>query len=102
MRTREKTESGEGLAVWRKLREERQRHEHPVTMLATFEQNRTYNIVYQFAASDLFGYWREFPNPLTDNADMTERLLQQREGLAAGLQTIHRAGLWEAQGYGTS
>jgi serine/threonine protein kinase len=72
-----------------KLSHERHVHPHLITLLATYKYSGTYHLIFPWAETDLFGYWKLFPDPLKDEATGTW-LIDQCRGLAEGLYTIHR------------
>jgi serine/threonine protein kinase len=60
-----------------------------ITLLATYKHSGTYHLIFPWAETDLFGYWKLFPDPLKDEATATW-LIEQCRGIAEGLYTIHR------------
>jgi serine/threonine protein kinase len=75
--------------VLQKLSHERHVHPHLITLLATYKHSGTYHLIFPWAETDLFGYWKRFPVPSKDEATGTW-LIEQCRGLAEGLYTIHR------------
>ncbi|KAI0202474.1 kinase-like protein [Astrocystis sublimbata] len=62
---------------------------HMIELLATFEHEQSYNLIYVWADDDLMTFWRK--NPLTDSVPDTSRwALQQCLGISKGLQLLHR------------
>jgi serine/threonine protein kinase len=72
-----------------KLSHERHVHPHLITLLATYKHSGTYHLIFPWAETDLFGYWKRFPDPSKDEATGTW-LIEQCRGLVEGLYTIHR------------
>jgi serine/threonine protein kinase len=75
--------------ILQKLSHERHVHPNLITLLATYKYSGTYHLVFPWAETDLFGYWKLFPGPQKDEATGTW-LVEQSRGLAEGLYTIHR------------
>ena len=76
--------------ILRNLSSEKHRHNHLITLLATYKQSGKYYLVFPWAEADLEEFWRLNPVPPTDDRDMAKWLLDQCQGLAEALSKIHR------------
>lgn len=72
-----------------KLRKDSHYHTHLVDLLATYEQNEQYHLVFPWAQSDLFDFWRHNPSP-DKSTDRAYWLIKQCHGLVEALHRIHR------------
>ncbi|KAH7068350.1 kinase-like domain-containing protein [Paraphoma chrysanthemicola] len=79
------------VKILRKLSQGNHKHDYLITLLATYEKDGQYSLVFPFAKSDLFGFWQQNAQPPKTNA-MANWLAKQCRGLAQGLQHIHH---WE-------
>lgn len=79
------------VKILRKLSQGNHKHEHLIILLATYEKDDKYSLVFPFAQSDLFGFWQHNSQPPRTRA-MAHWLAKQCRGLAQGLQHIHH---WE-------
>jgi serine/threonine protein kinase len=79
------------VKILRKLSQANHKHEHLIILLATYEKDNKYSLVFPFAQFDLFGFWQHNSQPPRTKA-MAHWLAKQCRGLAQGLQHIHH---WE-------
>ncbi|KAM0810032.1 putative Protein kinase [Seiridium cardinale] len=66
-------------------------HRHLISLLATYEKNDRYHLVFPWAEADLLHYWQRNERP--DPSDLHETLMwmaRQCQGLSDGLSYIHR------------
>jgi serine/threonine protein kinase len=76
--------------VLRKFRDNR--HEHLISILATYIHHKAYHFIFPWAMADLHGYWRDInrtPSMAESDEDLAW-LAAQCQGLAEGLSYIHR------------
>lgn len=65
-------------------------HPHLISLLATYEQFKSYYLIFHWAEADLLKYWtRVTPKPVVDRETVLW-MAQQCEGIADGLLKIHR------------
>ncbi|KAL3299014.1 HET-domain-containing protein [Colletotrichum asianum] len=65
-------------------------HPHLISLLATFERNHTFYLIFPWAGADLMTYWKyENPKPAY-NADTIIWMAEQCSGLAGGLAKLHQ------------
>ena len=76
------------VKVLRKLSKDRHRHPHLITLLATYEWRRTFNLIFPLAEADLFGFWEN--NQPCQTPAMARWIAEQCKGLAEALSRIHR------------
>lgn len=62
-------------------------HQHMITLLATYEKSGRFHLVFHWAESDLFTYWRD--TAPTTNDQTIRWLAWQCAGIANGLLLIH-------------
>ncbi|KAK3987700.1 hypothetical protein QBC44DRAFT_294686 [Cladorrhinum sp. PSN332] len=67
-------------------------HDHVITLLVTYEQHERHHLVFPLAKYDLIEYWKsKQTNHMPHNDEQTAQwLAEQCQGLASGLQQIHR------------
>ena len=74
------------------LYKEKHRHDHLISLVATYFHNEIHYLIFPWAETDLSGYWQHInPKPLRDD-EMAKWLVQQCCGLACGLHKLHH---WE-------
>ncbi|RKK64697.1 hypothetical protein BFJ69_g16608 [Fusarium oxysporum] len=74
------------------LRKLTDRHDHIISLFATYLHHGCYHFIFPWAEADLKGYWEEM-NPEPSNRYSDENLIwlaRQCQGLAEGLSYIHR------------
>ncbi|KAF2132923.1 kinase-like protein [Dothidotthia symphoricarpi CBS 119687] len=76
--------------ILKSLSSKNHKHDHLVTLLATYEQSSIYHLVFPWADTDLEGFWKLNPDPCIDDQDMAQWLVSQCQGLAEALSKIHR------------
>lgn len=91
LRSEDRRAFNQEVKILRKLSHGNHKHEHLIILLATYEKDGKYSLVFPFAQSDLFGFWKHNPQPPRTKA-MAHWLAKQCRGLAQGLQNIHH---WE-------
>ncbi|KAF4816354.1 putative cyclin-dependent serine/threonine-protein kinase [Colletotrichum siamense] len=65
-------------------------HPHLISLLATFERNDTFYLIFPWAGADLMTYWKsENPTPAFDEATVIW-MAEQCKGLAEGLAQLHK------------
>jgi serine/threonine protein kinase len=65
-------------------------HEHLISLLATYEQFKSYFLIFHWAEADLQRYWREVnPTPSMD-WETVIWVAKQCKGIADGIMTIHQ------------
>lgn len=80
------------VEILKNIDSDKRTHPHLITLLATYEQIDRFNLIFPYAPRDLESYWKhENPEPRKSN-EMILWLIDQCQGLAAGLATIHRYG----------
>ncbi|KAF4336072.1 kinase [Fusarium beomiforme] len=74
------------------LRKLKDRHNHIISLLATYRHYDCYHFIFPWADADLKGYWYKInPNPSEKHRDENLKwLAHQCQGLADGLSYIHR------------
>ncbi|KAM0351674.1 hypothetical protein ACHAPU_002684 [Fusarium lateritium] len=85
-------------SILRKFRDDR--HEHLISILATYTQHGEYYFIFPWAIADLHGYWKDVnrrPSEPEAGADLSW-LAAQCQGLAEGLAFIHR---YETSSFGS-
>ncbi|KAK5661413.1 hypothetical protein OQA88_11313 [Cercophora sp. LCS_1] len=65
-------------------------HPHIIKLLATYEQNKRYHLVFPWADGDLRDLWASYPSPHTKLQGSIRWLAGQCTGLAHALRTIHQ------------
>jgi serine/threonine protein kinase len=63
-------------------------HAHLIKLLATFEKNQTYHLLFPYADANLRKYWDEHPTP-DFNKETVLWSTEQMTGIASGLVQIH-------------
>lgn len=79
------------VKILRKLSQDNHKHDHLITLLATYERSGDFCIIFPLASSDLFGFWKDNAHPERTSA-MARWIAEQFRGLAEGLKRIHQ---WE-------
>lgn len=65
-------------------------HRHLISLLATYEQFKSFHLIFYWAEADLLHYWRQV-NPMPSMQFPTlSWMAEQCQGIAAGLAKIHR------------
>ncbi|KAK0726252.1 kinase-like domain-containing protein [Apiosordaria backusii] len=65
-------------------------HPHLISLLATYEQRKSYFLIFPYAEADLFSYWdRVEPEPIMDQATV-KWVAEQCKGIASGVLKIHK------------
>jgi serine/threonine protein kinase len=77
------------VAILKKLRDPGHAHVHLITLLATYKHGMEYNLIFPWADTDLFGYWKQFQCP-HQGGHLANWVIEQCRGLAEGLNRIHR------------
>jgi len=65
-------------------------HAHLISLLATYEQNRTFFLVFPRAESDLLAYWKRTEPPSAADLDGILWVAEQCLGIAKGVVKIHQ------------
>lgn len=67
-----------------------ERHQHLISLLATYEQSQSFYLVFPWAEASLDGYWR-FKNPSRNlDNDIVRWVAKQCYGIAQGVSAIHK------------
>lgn len=62
---------------------------HLITLLATYKHGTEYNLIFPWADTDLFGYWKRSQDP-PQGDELGTWVIEQCRGLVEGLYSIHR------------
>lgn len=65
------------------------RDPHLISLLATYEQRRTYFLIFPRAEGDLQAYWQRTPAPALEDAETVRWVAMQCRGIAHGVLRIH-------------
>ncbi|KAK0612099.1 hypothetical protein B0T14DRAFT_439006 [Immersiella caudata] len=65
-------------------------HPHLISLLATYEQNRTFFLIFPRAESDLLEYWKRTQPPAESDLDGVCWVAEQCLGIAKGVLKIHK------------
>lgn len=80
------------VEILRRISSENHTNRHLIKLLATYEQNGQFHMLFPYAPRDLETYW-ELENPNPDKSEeLTHWLVNQCQGLAEGLTKIHKYG----------
>jgi len=63
-------------------------HPHLIKLLATYEINKKYHLMFLYANANLRNYWEDHPTPKFDN-ETVYWSIKQMTGIASALQLIH-------------
>jgi serine/threonine protein kinase len=64
------------------------KHPHLIKLLATFEKDKTYHLLFPYANANLRKYWDDHPTPNFDAATVLWSM-KQMTGIASGIVLIH-------------
>lgn len=87
MRSGDKTDFRREATILTKLSDSKHAHDHLVTLLATYEHDGVYHLIFPWAELDLFDFWRQ---RTPEVEEMGTWVVDQCLGLAAGLNSVHR------------
>lgn len=76
--------------ILKNLSSENHKHDHLITLLATYKQLGIYYLVFPWAEADLEGFWELYPVPSSKDIAMAKWLVDQCHGLAEALSKVHR------------
>ena len=87
-----KREFEQEAEILKRISSENHTNRHLIKLLATYEQNGHFHMIFPYAPRDLETYW-ELQNPNPDKSDeLADWLVNQCQGLAEGLTKIHKYG----------
>ncbi|KAF2011918.1 kinase-like protein [Aaosphaeria arxii CBS 175.79] len=78
------------VQILKKLSARPHAHQHLINLLATYKYAGDYHLIFPWAETDLFGYWRNNQTPSNQDRAMADWIAEQCRGLAEGLNRIHR------------
>ncbi|KAF3051862.1 hypothetical protein E8E11_010331 [Didymella keratinophila] len=80
------------VEILKRISRENHTNKHLIKLLATYEHNDEFHMIFPYAKRDLETYWRlENPKPI-QSEKLAHWLINQCQGLAEGLARIHRYG----------
>jgi len=76
------------VTILKALGSKTKKHPHLIKLLATYQQEQKYHLMFPYADANLRKYWDDRPSPSFDDATVLWSL-KQMVGIASGLSLIH-------------